>query len=196
MTQGNAINFGEFENAARTDASAFSNEIRGIWAGGKDPSVSTHIDYVTLASRGNGVDFGDVTPAACGGSGAACSSSTRGVFALGQAPAVEPDLHYVQIMTTGNSVDFGDLTGNLNEGTGFGSSVKGIFTKGSGDADNIDTITIASLGNAIEFGQDCDAGGTGNTSRADREAAAWRRWKAGRLRGGSAKPIGRVAAVR
>ena len=163
MTQGNAINFGEFENAARTDASAFSNEIRGIWAGGKDPSVSTHIDYVTLASRGNGVDFGDVTPAACGGSGAACSSSTRGVFALGQAPAVGPDLHYVQIMTTGNSVDFGDLTGNLNEGTGFGSSVKGIFTKGNGDADNIDTITIASLGNAIEFGQDCDAGGTGNT---------------------------------
>ena len=135
---------------ARRDPSCFSSEVRGLWAGGGAPDSSTHIDYVTIASAGDGVDFGD-TATSCRASGAACSSSTRGVYAQGINANV---LQYVEIDTTGNALDFGDLSNNLNEGTGFGSPTRGIFLRGNGSF-GFDAITIASKGNGIDFGEDC-----------------------------------------
>ena len=79
---------------------------RGVLAGGYSPSdwVNT-IDYITIATLGNAVDFGDNTDARRGLGG--CSSPTRGVFSNKVYTNV---MDYLEIATTGNAIDFGDST--------------------------------------------------------------------------------------
>ena len=36
---------------------------RGVFAGGQTPSAVNTMDYITIASTGNGTDFGDLTQA-------------------------------------------------------------------------------------------------------------------------------------
>jgi len=64
------------------------------------------IDYITIASLGNALDFGDLTAARR--DGGAASSPTRGLFCGGDTPTVVNTIDYVQIMSTGNAIDFGD----------------------------------------------------------------------------------------
>ena len=73
------------------------------------PDRSDIIQYVTIATTGNAVNFGDLLAANYiqGGS----SSPTRSVFAGGNPTPTQTNvIEYVEIMTEGNSVDFGDLT--------------------------------------------------------------------------------------
>ena len=66
------------------------------------------IEFVTTATLGDSIDFGDMTIttryAATAG-----SSSTRGVVGGGGYPNRTNVIDYNQIMTQGNSIDFGDL---------------------------------------------------------------------------------------
>ena len=80
---------------------------RGVFGGGT-PGPTNTIDYITIASTGNAIDFGDLTVAR--NSLSACSSSTRGVFGGGFAPTANNTIDYITIATTGNAIDFGDLT--------------------------------------------------------------------------------------
>ena len=66
------------------------------------------IDYVTIATLGNAVDFGDSTVAK--GAASAFSSRTRVCNAGGYTPSLTNLIEYVQIMSTGNGTDFGDMT--------------------------------------------------------------------------------------
>ena len=68
------------------------------------------IDYVTIASTGNAIDFGDTIDAVIGGG--ATSNSIRGVFVGGYTPTAIKNIAYVTIATTGNASDFGDLIGD------------------------------------------------------------------------------------
>ena len=65
------------------------------------------IDYVTLASVGNALDFGDMTITSR--RYAACSSPTRGVWGGGHNPSASNVIDYITIQTEGNAQDFGDL---------------------------------------------------------------------------------------
>jgi hypothetical protein len=77
-----------------------------LFGGGwENPGRGAAITYVTIASTGNSVSFGNLTVARYGL--AACSSETRGVFGGGEADNV---IDYVTIASTGNALDFGDLT--------------------------------------------------------------------------------------
>ena len=80
--------------------------------GKSDPSTrSTAVDFITIATLGNALDFGDLTDD--NSLLSATASSTRGVRAGGQHASNEANIiDYAQIMTTGNFIDFGDLTGN------------------------------------------------------------------------------------
>jgi hypothetical protein len=66
------------------------------------------MEFFTIATLGNAIDFGDTLAAVQEGS--ACSSSTRAVYGGGITPSYLDVMQYAQIMTTGNSIDFGDLT--------------------------------------------------------------------------------------
>ena len=110
MTTGNQTNWGDLHQSHAYESSQLTNGVRGIIAGGND---SQDISYITLATKGNSVEFGDVS----GNQRRAMvgmSDPTRGVFANGaEQPSVQDGnskntIDYVQIMTLGNTVDFGD----------------------------------------------------------------------------------------
>ena len=154
-SQGNALNFGD-NTLARQGQGGCSSATRGIFGGGYNgpvsPGVFNTIDYVTIPSAGNAIDFGDLTEVASNRT--AVSSSTRGVIGTGLNPSSGNSnvMAYVQFTTIGNALDFGDLTVKRYQGAGLNSATRGLFAGGYGPTAVIDFITIASTGNAIDFG--------------------------------------------
>ena len=101
-----------------------SNAIRGV-AKLRGSSYVNTIDYLTIATLGNSVDFGDATNNV--GGCAAMASPTRAVFAGGYGqPAFRNDIFYVQIMTTGNAIDFGDVSYSADHLAGFSNAHGGL----------------------------------------------------------------------
>ena len=88
------------------DGGAASNATRGIIFGGGNPAVNT-ISFITIATLGNALDFGDLDNLKA--NGGACSSPTRAVYGGGLNPGNKNNIEYIEIPTTGNALDFGDL---------------------------------------------------------------------------------------
>lgn len=147
----------------------YSNGTTNVGVGG---AVSP-IDYFTIASLGNGTDFGDNTQASS--SKTAFSSPTRGVFSCGYTTTYTNVMDYVTIASTGNATDFGDSTIARYQVAGCSSNTRGITSGGEAGASAgyyqniIDYVTIASAGNATDFGDLTAAkgvhGGTSNSTR-------------------------------
>ena len=158
-TLGNSSEFGDRAHADFARPASLSSSTRGLFAGGFKPSSYTNaIDYITITSTGNGKDFGDMSIAVW--SRAGCSNSIRGILAGGFASSNFNVIEHLTIATTGNTQDFGDLTRSRREKGGSSSTTRGIFMGGrspvpsgvNNDEDIIDYITIASTGNAVDFG--------------------------------------------
>ena len=155
-TTSNATDFGDTTSTRQQPAGA-SNQTRGIIAGGKSPAsnpagVNT-IEYITIATTGNGQDFGDLLAAQAGHFGT--SSPTRAIFAGGYTPAGTNVIQYVTISTVGNATDFGDLTSARGGGGGGGNTTRGLFYAGyvaPALVNTIDYVTISTAGNATDFG--------------------------------------------
>ena len=79
------------------------------------PSASNLIQYLTISTLGNALDFGDSINSNYGKG--AMSSPTRGVFGANYGPA-SSDIEYVQIMSTGNAIDFGNLLASRRRTSG------------------------------------------------------------------------------
>jgi len=128
---------------------------RALFAGAGDLSGSyvNTIQYVSIVSTGNALDFGDLvgsTPFGAAGN----ASSTRGLVAPG---STSNTIVYVTLATTGNATDFGDMT--IGRGILGACATETRLTFGAGkglganDPTNvIDYVTIASAGNATDFG--------------------------------------------
>ena len=165
---GNGFDFGDLTSSQRRFASAASNSIRGIWAGGFSGGSTNRIDYVNIATLGDAIVFGDLTVSSS--AKASLSSPTRMLFAgdQGVSPAFIKInvIDYITIATTGNAQDFGDLLNPTQSFASCSSSVRGIF--GGGGIGNPSTtltnviqyVTIASLGDAIDFGDLTSARGS------------------------------------
>ena len=76
--------------------------------GGSTPTKRNGIEYITIATLGNAIDFGDITTATS--ALASTASSTRGLNSGGSTPSVVNTIEYVTIASTGNATNFGDLT--------------------------------------------------------------------------------------
>ena len=87
-------------------ATFFGN--RGLFGGGRSGGEVNTIDYVTIDTTGNAIDFGDLTDARR--QLASCSNATRGLFGGGYDGVNRNTIDYVTIDNTGNATDFGDLT--------------------------------------------------------------------------------------
>ena len=153
---GDASNFGDLQTA-RYGIGNCSSSIRGVFGGGNNPSVSNVIEFITIATAGNTQDFGDLTQARVYVSG--CSSNTRGVFGGGTTPSDKVDtMDFITISSTGNATDFGNLTQGRTGVSGLSSRTRGVFSGGLSGNDPytyhniIDYITIATLGDAADFG--------------------------------------------
>ena len=153
-TLGNATTFGVLTNGNRQFGCA--SETRGLWAGGYNPSTSNEITYITIASEGDSIDFGDLNVARRATS--ASSSSSRGVWFGGYSPSGggasnrTNTIQYVEIQTLGNALDFGDLTTTNVSAAAAASPTRSIFSGGYTAPHQYEMITTASKGNAARFG--------------------------------------------
>jgi hypothetical protein len=154
---------GEFWDEVLVANNTLDGGARGIFSGAGTASPTLNVlDYVTISTLGNAIDFGDlvgVSHPAAEGYIAGFSSPTRGVFAGGYNNAA---IRYITISSTGNSIVFGDLTGS-GYVNGCSSSTRGLISggglfTGSRVGNTIDYVTIASTGNAVDFG-DLTVGG-------------------------------------
>jgi hypothetical protein len=137
-----------------------SNSTRGIAGGGfhRSPGAGSYVntlDYVTIASTGDAVDFGDMT--VNNGFCATGASSTRGIWGPGNGNPT--NIYFVTISTLGNAADFGDTTDSRYQWSGGISSNSTRFIMAGGEdytpgtkVNIIDYVEIATLGNAIDFG--------------------------------------------
>jgi hypothetical protein len=167
-TLGNSINFGDLSTGNRSRLeTAGASSIRGVFGGGRtEPGSNTDIiDYITIASEGNAIDFGNAQQTTTPQNGGTKSSSTRGVFGGG----TPTELQYIQISTLGNSLTFGNLTkSNGSGGSSASSPTRAVYAAG-GSTESIEAITFASTGTSEAFG-DCPTGktnsaGAGNSVR-------------------------------
>ena len=155
---GNAADFGDL-TFARNQAAGCSSQTRAIGGGGNPGSTGTNtLDYFTIAQTGNAIDYGDLTTARQSPNAAA--STTRAVFMTGElSPSGTTNVtDFVTIMTTGNAADFGDCTTAVRLASSCSNSTRMIKAGGdfnpSSDQDTnaIEYITIATTGNAQDFG--------------------------------------------
>jgi len=185
---GNSKDFGDLaENHDRPTSTG--DLTRGIVAGGQAPVGGAppyriaRMDYVTIATKGDGTDFGDMTGG--GGNGyqvqGGASNNTRGILAGGSCYPCSGnqsnEIQYLTVQTTGNTSDFGDLTQARSwlQGTDF-NATRAVFAGGNdgsgysapcyGTVNTMDYITMASTGNASDFGdlQSCLNGLLGQIS--------------------------------
>ena len=172
-----STDFGDLTEPRRRTQS-LSNSTRAVHVGGTSASPASlyrnEIDFNTIATAGNATDFGD-TLAAHVATGGSVASSTRGVYSVAFLNSSYVNtLEFITIATTGNGQDFGDLNGGTIGYHTRGStcdSTRGLFSGGynpSAQVQNkIDFITIASTGNATDFGDlflaRRSAGGTSNS---------------------------------
>ena len=153
---GNAFDFGD-STISSSSEQACGNEVRGLIAGG---SAFTTIKYITIATKGNTSDFGNLTSGRVRAqSMGSAGSPVRGIFAGGGGSDAEYNIiDYVTIATTGDAQDFGDLSQSKTLSCAAGSSSTRMIIAGGGDApgygatNTIDYITMASIGDAIDFG--------------------------------------------
>ena len=165
---GNASDFGDLI-VRRQPPACFSNATRGCCAGGYiiaslTPLYSSNqgvniIDFITMTSAGNAVDFGDMTNGYRNKD--SCQSPTRGILAGGyNSPGDDTNvIEFVVTATTGNAVDFGDSVAGKNGWgqNGYGSATRGVFPLSSGGLgnyvhDSLNYITLSTLGNTTEYG--------------------------------------------
>ena len=136
----------------------------GIMSGGQ-PGIGadyTVIESITIASKGNSTRFGEKDGL---GLMSGTSNATRGIFAGGTTvPTLNgvKTIDFVTIASDGNAINFGDLTEQTYRFCAMGSQTRAVFAHGTtgpggGSAlSSMDYITIASQGDAIDFGDKND----------------------------------------
>ena len=153
---GNGADFGDMtEERAPGGSGAHSNQTRAIVNGGSTSTgsgVSNVIDYITIASTGNGADFGDLPTAVSGH--AAAGSSTRMIMAGGDTDGTGSYTNVMDFLTmgtTGNAQDFGDLTTAANP-YAVSNSIRYVCVGNTSPATLIQNMIISSLGDTYKFG--------------------------------------------
>jgi hypothetical protein len=172
-TLSNATDFGDLTTASNAAPSSAASSTRAVFARDTD----NEFEYVTFDTLGNSTDFGDFSASQRRNATAGVSDSTRGIFAGGLHPTTEArfnTIDYLTIATTGNLTDFGDLTLARYGVIGAASTTRGLWAggnfnaTGAGVVNEIDYVTIASTGNATDFGdltvaRDGSGGGSNST---------------------------------
>ena len=161
---GDATNFGDL-TVPRSHTSGTSSPTRGVIMGGVQDAAIKVIDFINIATLGDALDFGELTSNTYGASNGIISDGTRGFSAGGSTPSYTNVINQIIFQTLGNATDFGDLhvgasgAGNLYP-AGCSNKTRGIVGGGqtpSSKLDVIDVFTMASSGNASNFGSIADA---------------------------------------
>ena len=159
---GDSTDFGNLLGQYYSNPGA-SSETRGLWMGGTTNATSVSgsqdvIQYVTIASTGDAVDFGDMIQAIS--TSATFNSQTRAIAAGGyETPVTSNRIQYITTSTLGNATDFGDLS----TAAGFNNSMQGCnavravmalgyIAPSNSSVNTVEYFQMATLGNSIDFG--------------------------------------------
>ena len=161
-TKGNGISFGDLLNPV-DGVTVVSSSIRAVFLGGSanptppsGPGAVVDMNYVTIASEGNAIDFGDLQQVCRYPSSA--TNGTRGLCMNGQEPGYTTMINAINISTLGNAVDTGgEYTGSSSLAECVYSPVRMIIVSGySPSSPNVNNtihyINISSTGDTTEFG--------------------------------------------
>ena len=154
---GNATDFNS-DAGVYMGGTGASSSTRACFAGGYAPSLpDTDIDYVEIMTTGTTFDFADLfTGSYLQGS---VMNPTRALFAggtPGSSPYAMSEIQQITFANKANAIDFGNLTTNRSYAAGVCSSTRGVFNSGAAGNTLLsatDYVTIASAGNAQEFGE-------------------------------------------
>jgi len=177
-TTGNFTDFGDLVAVLKQGTNGdLGSSTRGVRAGGilASDAFTASVEFVTMASQGNAIDYGDCTTAVRLSEGA--SNSIKSFLAGGDvSDAVGTNVIQQGVITTGGDwTDFGDLSvakytgggtsqahGGLNEGyqgtriapipRGGGAGQRGLFAGGSPTRSAIRKVQISTDGNTNNFG--------------------------------------------
>jgi len=138
----------------RSYAAGLSSGPRGFAAGsvGGDNDV---IDMVTMAAKGNAIDFGSLTTIDRNRP-AGLANNVRGFVANGNGTLKSIDMF--DTSSGGNAVEYGELSDNKYSGAfGGATQTRGVFGGGSTSSspngtNSIDFISLQSSGNSQDFG--------------------------------------------
>jgi len=162
-TTGNAQNLGDLSQE-RSSLAGASDATTGIFAGGsRVGTLNSYLDIIdsfTIATTGDATDFGNLTQGRSLIAG--WNNSTRAVFAGGDPDGATQSnvMDYITIASAGDATDFGDMTDSWNRAGGSGDATYALFAGGrragsvnaNGWTENIDYVTVATTGNATDFG--------------------------------------------
>ena len=167
MTVGNSLDFGDITTAKSPYAHTAASPTRAVICGGgvasPGPGIQSSIEYITMASKGNSINFGEM-PIKASRVGTV-SNTVRAVHHSGYSNGSAADLYYLTIASEGNSTEFGELdrtnnpkdTSNVNDGYtgGCSNNTRAVWMNGSQATDALgftSYIEIASGGKSISFG--------------------------------------------
>ena len=165
-TVGNALDFGDLTRTERSNSGG-SNGVRALYAGGwGSPGTSTvdrDINMITISSKGNAKKFGELRRRKATHAGG--SNSVRCIFAGGYMyfDTSLKEIEYVTIASEGNSTNFGELITRrqsiqdqkaVNQTRVVVGGGTNLYPAGNnnGILSSMEFITIASAGNATDFG--------------------------------------------
>ena len=116
-------------------------------------AYSSQIDTITIASKGNTIDVGELTVDTYNANG--CSNSTRSLIFIGEildSPyAATKRIDSYDMATTGNAHDFGDLIVARSRNASCASNIRGICAGGSPVGLNMESILFSTKGSAEYF---------------------------------------------
>ena len=155
---GDAVDFGNLLSSTNNAQSfgALANATRGIFGGGYQAGTGqlNILQFVTINSNGNAIDFGDLEGNSGQFSGTTGGSSpTRGLwFGGGPSGSANTKIQYITIASTGNGQDFGDKIDTKAHATTASNSVRILYFTGQNMTNTIEFVTTATLGDSIDFG--------------------------------------------
>jgi hypothetical protein len=176
-TEADATDFGDltvaksFSMGACSGTEAVQNETGfppaaiGLLAGGdgiNSAGYQTAVIFLNITTDGQSGMFGELSAKSSRLALGTAASSTRGITRIGGSPnyTVTNELEYNTFSTKGAVTDFGNLTSGSVFGGALSNSTRGVVALGKAgtaggegtQSNTIDYFTIASAGNASDFG--------------------------------------------
>ena len=166
-SSGGSNDFGDLANGSGFDSAGVSSGVRGFICGGLNQEnigpMHTAMEFITIASAGDGTEFGDLTEPGRQ-LNAGCESPTRGIIlggykGVGGSSDATKTIQFFTFATQGNTTKFGELTEIARNVIAVSDQTRGVRMGGYSESVNpatfvntIDYITMASEGNATDFG--------------------------------------------
>ena len=158
QSTGNTQYFGDLLAANATGA-AVASSTRAVYGGGWT-SPGVEIEYVTIATTGNAIDFGANRTQGKGAYAPGSGNATRGLFWSAQNhPSYYNTIDYITIATTGACAEFGEINKASGRygGATFAESTRAVYSGGVTGAtstalNEMDRVEIATTGDGTDFG--------------------------------------------